>query len=408
METIITTTRSAPATPAAERPQSRAEGQEQLFFQLLDASIPGAGATAPGTLGGRPAEMPAILPGSAGDGLDLPPGGQFLPLPPGLAEGLGLATVDGDSLAAPIDPATALVAGDAGTAPPAPWGPIEGSRSGIEAGRPLPAADTAIDLPTQLATAVRAAITTVAAGRPASTEATVMADGQAPAVAARDLLARVAEGAVAAAGPEGPAEAGTEPGPRSAAGGFAQALAAGPAIGPASGPTLLHAAAVTGADPAAEGGLEPPRVVLPQPRLAVAPGEARWGEAVGQRLTWLASNGGGRAEIQLDPPELGRLQVGIEIRGESAQVHFQSDQAPVREALDSALPRLREMLNQAGFSDLQFDVSQGGADERHAGAARSDDAGPGRTVGAEGEAETAAGRPTLAGLAGNGLVDLYA
>lgn len=146
-----------------------------------------------------------------------------------------------------------------------------------------------------------------------------------------------------------------------------------------------------------------------QPPLAMQ--QAGWSESVVDRVMWMSSQNLQSAEIQLDPLELGRMEVRIELVKDQAQVTFLSPHAGVRDALEGQLPRLREMFGQQGLNLLDVNVSdqsqardgQGGWRQQQA-----DSRGSGR--GSEGEVsslgslEVSGGRLT----GGRGLVDYYA
>lgn len=143
--------------------------------------------------------------------------------------------------------------------------------------------------------------------------------------------------------------------------------------------------------------------------LSVAPkvGSAEWGGAVGDKVLWMASQSRQVAELHLNPPNLGPLEVRLTINNDQASAMFVSHHAAVREAIEAALPRLREMLADNGimlgnttvgsesFSQQQaFDQRGGG------GGARAD---------AEMEsvlAKISASRP--AGQMHDGMVDIFA
>lgn len=157
-----------------------------------------------------------------------------------------------------------------------------------------------------------------------------------------------------------------------------------------------------------------PAVVPGQP---VAINQNGWSEAVVDRVMWLSSQNLKSAEIQLDPQELGRLEVRIHMNQDQTQVTFASPNAGVRDALEGQMHRLRDMFNQQGMTQLDVNVSdqslarswqgqQGGEGERRGGGS-----GNGGLLGGSGDDETLAGvselRPAAAGVA-RGLVDYYA
>ena len=71
--------------------------------------------------------------------------------------------------------------------------------------------------------------------------------------------------------------------------------------------------------------------------------------SLNDRLQVMLLNGQNSAEIQLDPPELGSLQVRITTRHEQTSVIFVAPNNAVRDALEQQLPRLRETLENAGL-----------------------------------------------------------
>lgn len=185
-------------------------------------------------------------------------------------------------------------------------------------------------------------------------------------------------------------------------------------------PALLSDAAdaalgrLTGSAEAA--GLQPwaavPASGLPRPDLAAAfptplpLHDRRFAESLGNRVQWLAEQGGGEVRLRLAPEGLGPVEIRLQLDGERVDLAMHAVQAETRQALEQALPRLREMLAQNGLQLGQADVGQGQGQtpqdgERKAAAAASVAAGVG---------DATAG-PLLqveAPRRGNGLLDLYA
>lgn len=64
------------------------------------------------------------------------------------------------------------------------------------------------------------------------------------------------------------------------------------------------------------------------------------------------------AEIRLDPPELGALDIKIKVTNDVASVNITSPHTQVREALETAVPRLREMFEESGLSLGDVNVRQ--------------------------------------------------
>ncbi|WP_028113114.1 flagellar hook-length control protein FliK [Ferrimonas kyonanensis] len=78
-----------------------------------------------------------------------------------------------------------------------------------------------------------------------------------------------------------------------------------------------------------------------------------------ERMMMMINSRTSQAEIRLDPPELGALQVKIQMNGDQAQVQMHAAQAQTREMVEQALPRLREMLAQQGITLADTHISHG-------------------------------------------------
>lgn len=96
----------------------------------------------------------------------------------------------------------------------------------------------------------------------------------------------------------------------------------------------------------------------------VKPGMPAWNQAVNNRVMMLSSQNGRFAEIQLDPPELGSLQVKLQVKNEQVSVVFSTPHAVVKDALEQGMPRLKEMFEQQGMSLADSSVEDQGQ-ERH-------------------------------------------
>lgn len=78
--------------------------------------------------------------------------------------------------------------------------------------------------------------------------------------------------------------------------------------------------------------------------------QARWADEFSQKITWLAtSNLGQHAELHLNPPHLGPLDVVLKVSGDQASALFTSAHAGVREAIELSIPKLRELLADNGI-----------------------------------------------------------
>ncbi|MDX2423211.1 MAG: flagellar hook-length control protein FliK, partial [Amphritea sp.] len=101
--------------------------------------------------------------------------------------------------------------------------------------------------------------------------------------------------------------------------------------------------------------------VMPQ---GVKPGTPSWGQAVNDRVMLMASKNGQFAEIQLDPPELGSLQVKLHLKNDQVSVVFTTPHGSVRESLEQNMPRLREMFADQGFNLSESSVEDQSGQQR--------------------------------------------
>lgn len=92
--------------------------------------------------------------------------------------------------------------------------------------------------------------------------------------------------------------------------------------------------------------------------------QPQWGEEVGQRIRWMVSHQMHAAELRINPPQLGPVEVRINMHNDQMNITFLSQHAQVRDTIEDAVPRLRELMTQQGFSDVNVDVSQHQAPDR--------------------------------------------
>lgn len=140
-----------------------------------------------------------------------------------------------------------------------------------------------------------------------------------------------------------------------------------------------------------------------------APG---WDNEVGEKLTWLVNKHETRADLVLNPPELGRIEVSISLKGDQASASFVSANPTVREAIENAVPRLREVLQDAGISLGQTQVGAESFQQSTANREKGDNSSR------SGNAGATIAQPLTSGVSGtaaaqilrrgNGLVDTFA
>lgn len=90
----------------------------------------------------------------------------------------------------------------------------------------------------------------------------------------------------------------------------------------------------------------------------IAMHQSGWTEEIVNRVMYLSSANLKAADIQLQPAELGRLDIRVNmVPDQQTQVTFMSAHPSVREALDGQMHRLRDMFTQQGMGQVDVNVS---------------------------------------------------
>lgn len=137
--------------------------------------------------------------------------------------------------------------------------------------------------------------------------------------------------------------------------------------------------------------------------------QPQWGQQLGDRVQWLVGQNLHQAAIHLNPPDLGSLDVHIQMHGDQTNVNFSSPHAVVRHAVDAAIPRLREMLGETGLILGDVNVSGQALAQQHSHNPQNQ-RGQERQVAAIGAVEEPHATTTSAirHLRANGMLDVYA
>lgn len=236
------------------------------------------------------------------DGTALPPGGQSLPMDPTV-----LALLS--PLAAAVASATAVAAASSVRAAAAPGAELVANRNPVASAGPTATAPAASTAPT------------------------------APAL----LLAELAQ--YAPAPPNHTAVTTLEAATPSAVG-LSNATASVQALPPVF-------TAVTASD-----STMPTVPAAPAP-IAIPVAQPGWDQALGQRVQWLLGQQMQGAELRINPPHLGPIEVRVSLgQDQQTTINFASPHGVVRDAIESALPRLRDMLGDQGMNQVNVNVSQ--------------------------------------------------
>ena len=138
-----------------------------------------------------------------------------------------------------------------------------------------------------------------------------------------------------------------------------------------------------------------------QTQVAAPLNSSQWSEELGQRVRWLVGQNIGSAQIRLNPAELGPVELRVNVSGDQVSVAFNSQFGVVREALEAALPKLREMLESQGLNLADADINQGDTAERQSGSEANTAGNDGSTLD-----DSIEKSGLLASNAGGGIVEL--
>lgn len=89
-----------------------------------------------------------------------------------------------------------------------------------------------------------------------------------------------------------------------------------------------------------------------------------WGEVLGDRVMWMVGQQQQGAELRLNPPALGPLEIKLSMSDGQATLTFSTQHMPVKEALEAATPRLREMFGESGINLGSVSVNLGSASQQ--------------------------------------------
>lgn len=329
---------ATPATSNSAARASRSEGGKD-FSQLLQGGAP----CAPASAGNATTPTPST------------------PSPPSTADSNGQAPDERNAGAeaataeTPSLPPVAVTPAGPGTekdkpaaTEDAPWPPP--GLAGLVLAMPMPA-DPAAALPTTAAPALASDGSALPAAAPA-TNPTLPADAPAtattaPVAADAKPAATSADDATALPLPEM-----ILPGKRSERGEGSDVAA----VGDRASTPLLHAPAAAAVQDLKAALAAGNAIFNGEPTPKPVLGDDGFDQAIGARLGWLADQKIGHAHIRVSPDDMGPVDVRLQLNGDKVHASFSSPHVDVRQALESSLPRLRELLGEQGFQLAHADV----------------------------------------------------
>ncbi len=87
-------------------------------------------------------------------------------------------------------------------------------------------------------------------------------------------------------------------------------------------------------------------------------GKSGWEQGLGERVLWLVGHSIQGASMRINPPHLGPIDIQLTLQNDQASVSFSAQHGVVREALEAAIPRLREMFGENNLQLANVDVGQ--------------------------------------------------
>ena len=112
---------------------------------------------------------------------------------------------------------------------------------------------------------------------------------------------------------------------------------------------------------------------VPEPPMTLSLRQANWDQALGNNVLWMVREDLQSATIRIKPAELGPLNIQVSVQQDQLNVNISANHAVTREALEAALPRLREQFVAQGFSQINVDISGQGLPQGQGGLAENQD-----------------------------------
>ncbi len=113
------------------------------------------------------------------------------------------------------------------------------------------------------------------------------------------------------------------------------------------------------------------RAVMHENKADVAPmsrhfAHPEWNKEIAERVIWMHKQEIPAAELRLNPRHLGPITIRVDVTQDQATVAFTAQHAAVKEAIEAALPKLREMFSAQQLSLAEVNVSQEDTGQRQA------------------------------------------
>ncbi|WP_341327877.1 flagellar hook-length control protein FliK [Methylotuvimicrobium sp. KM2] len=89
-----------------------------------------------------------------------------------------------------------------------------------------------------------------------------------------------------------------------------------------------------------------------------------WDQELGERIVWMNNRAMPFAELKLNPQHLGPISIRIDMNQDQTTIAFSAQQAAVKEAIEAAIPKLREMMGAQQLNVAEISVTQASLNEQ--------------------------------------------
>lgn len=142
--------------------------------------------------------------------------------------------------------------------------------------------------------------------------------------------------------------------------------------------------------------------------IAAPLGSSAWPAEFAQKISWVSTQQNQVAELHLNPPDLGPMSVVLSVADNQATAVFSSPHSAVREAIENALPKLRESLAENGITLGNTTVSDQAPRDNGASGFMNQRANTRTDSEPDGSINSTTSLPEKATPRHNGLIDTFA
>jgi len=132
-----------------------------------------------------------------------------------------------------------------------------------------------------------------------------------------------------------------------------------------------------------EGTSSPTTNSVSQLRVDVPLGDTQWQRAFAERVI-ISIDKGQSAQLRLTPAELGPIDINLNVDDDKIRLVFNAQQAVVKEQIEAALPKLREMLAEQGLELDDVSVTHDDAAKHDGEAQKNSEQASSRGIGSDG------------------------